>query len=82
MIYCPLISVVSDVIDKDPPHVLRRHVIHQPMVKRAYAECTLLYQPLKLINIIKIDPTDTVLCKIVETVNPISNCHTTSKSHS
>ena len=68
-----------DVIDKDPPRVLRSHLIHLPMIKRAYAECTPLYQLLKLINIMK---TDTVLCKIAETVNRMSNCHTTLKSHS
>ena len=55
-----------DVIDKDPPRVLRRHLIHQPLIKRAYAECTPLYQLIKLINIMKTDPTDTVLCKIAE----------------
>ena len=43
MIYCPLAYFrrYRDVIDKDPPRVLRRHLIHQPMIKRAYAECTL-----------------------------------------
>ena len=48
--------------------VLRKHLIHQPMIKRAYmhAECTPLYQLIKLINIIKTDPTDTVSCKINE----------------
>ena len=57
-----------DVIDKDPPCVLRRHLIHQPMIKRAYyAECTLLCQLLKLLNILKTDPTDTILGKIAET---------------
>ena len=36
------------------------------MIKRVYAECTPLYQRIKLINIMKTDPTDTVLCKIAE----------------
>ena len=62
----PYFRRYRDVIDKDPPRVLRRHLIHQPMIKRVYAECTPLYQLIKLINIIKTDPTDTVLCKIAE----------------
>ena len=62
----PYFRHYRDVIDKDPPRVLRRHLIHQPMIKRAYAECTPLYQLIKLINIMKTDPTDTVLCKIAE----------------
>ena len=36
------------------------------MIKRAYGECTPLYQLIKLINIMKADRTDTVLCKIAE----------------
>ena len=35
------------------------------MIKRVYAECTPLYQLIKLMNIMKTDPTDTVLCPIV-----------------
>ena len=62
----PYFRRYRDVIDKDPPRVLRRHHIHQPMIKQAYAECTPLYQLIKLINIMKTDPTDTVLCKIAE----------------
>ena len=68
MIYCPLAYFrrYRDVIDKDPPLVMRRHLIHQPMIKREYTECTRLYQLIKLLNIMKTDPTDTVLCNIAE----------------
>ena len=38
-----------DDIDKEPPHALRQDFIHQPMIKRIYAECTPLYQLIKLI---------------------------------
>ena len=63
-----------DVIDKDPPRVLRTHLIHQPMIKRTYAECTPLYQLIKLINIMKTDPSDTVFyVKLLKTVNRIKN---------
>ena len=36
------------------------------MIKRVYTECTPLYQVIKLVNIMKTDPTDTILCKIAE----------------
>ena len=53
------------------------------MIKRAYAECTPLHQLIKLINIMKTGPTDIrYYVKLLKTVNRMSNCHTTSKSHS
>ena len=44
----PYFNSYHDVIDKEPPRILRQHFIHQPMIKRAYAECTHLYQLIKL----------------------------------
>ena len=54
-----------DVIEKQPPRVLPRHIIHQPMIKRIYAECSPLFQLIKLLNNMKTDPTDVILEKII-----------------
>ena len=62
----PYFNSYHDVIDKEPPRVLRQHFIHQPMIKRVYAECTPLYQLIKLINMMRNDPTDSILNKISE----------------
>ena len=39
----------------------KEHVIHQPMIKRVYAECTPLFQLIKLLNKMRNDPLDTIL---------------------
>ena len=62
----PYFNCYHDVIDKEPHRVLRLHFIHQPMIKRAYAECTPLYQLIKLINMMKNDLIDSILNKISE----------------
>ena len=36
------------------------------MIKRVYADCTPSYQLIKLVNIMKTESTDTILCKIAE----------------
>ena len=54
-----------DVIKKQPPRVLRQHIIHQPMIKRVYAECSPLFQLIKLLNNMRTDPTDVILEKII-----------------
>ena len=66
IIYYRLISIVRDVIDREPPRALRQHFIHQPMIKRSYAECTPLFQLIKLIDAMRRDPTDTILQTIVQ----------------
>ena len=69
MIYCSHISIVIMMLFiKKPPRVglLCQHFIHQPMIKRAYAECTPLYQLIKLINMMRNEPTDSILNKISE----------------
>ena len=48
------------VIDREPPRALRQH-LYQPMIKRLYAECTLSFQLIKLINAMRRDPTDYIL---------------------
>ena len=54
-----------DVIEKQPQRVLRQHIIHQPMIKRVYAECSPLFQLIKLLNNTRTDPTDVILEKII-----------------
>ena len=58
----------------EPPRVLRQHVIHQPMIKRVYAECTPLFQLIKLLNKMRNDPFDTIL-------EAIDNCLITFQRH-
>ena len=62
----PYFNSYHDVIDKEPPRIPRQHLIHQPMIKRAYAECTPLYQLIKLLNMMRNDPTDSILNTISE----------------
>ena len=62
----PYFNSYRDVIDREPPRALRQHFIHQPMIKRSYAECTPLFQLIKLINAMRRDPTDTILQTIVQ----------------
>ena len=57
----PYFEGYLDVINREPPRALRQHFIHQPMIKRSYAECTPLFQLIKLINAMRRDPTDTIL---------------------
>ena len=62
----PYFNSYHAVIDRKPPRVLRQHFIHQPMIKRVYTECTPLYQLIKLLNMMRNDPTDSILNKISE----------------
>ena len=41
----PYFDSYRDIINREPPRVLRQHFIHQPMIKRSHAECTPLFQP-------------------------------------
>ena len=61
----PYFNSYRDVIDKEAPRVLRQHFIHQPMITR-YAERTPLYQLIQLINMMRNDPTDSILNTIFE----------------
>ena len=61
--YCLLpqyFNCYRDIIEKQPPRVLRQHIIHQPMIKRVYAECSPLFQLIKLLNNMRTDPTDVI----------------------
>ena len=57
----PHFNRYREIIETEPPRVLRQHVIHQPMIKRVYAECTPLFQLIKLLNKMRNDPFDTIL---------------------
>ena len=50
---------------------LRKHFIHRPMIKRSYAGCTPLFQLIKLINAMRLDPSDTILQTIVQNRQPL-----------
>ena len=58
MVYCLNILIHSFIyrykLEEEPVRVLRRNIIHSP------AECNLLFQLIKLLNILKIDPNDQI----------------------
>ena len=65
----PYLRRYREVIDKDPPRVLRIGISYISLGLNEHmlsVHCTPLYQLIKLITIMKTDPTDTVLCKIAE----------------
>ena len=68
----PYFNRYREIIESEPPRVLRQHVIHQPMIKRVYAECMPLFQLIKLLNTTRNDPFDTIL-ESIEQMN-LSYC--------
>ena len=42
-----------EIIKRQPVRPLRQHLIHPPFLRTVYAECTPLYQLIKLINTLK-----------------------------
>ena len=48
-------------LEEEPACVLRCNIIHQPLIKRVYVECNLLFQLIKLINTLKVDLNDQIL---------------------
>ena len=53
-----------EIIERQPVRPLRQHLIHPPFLRTVYAECTPLYQLIKLINILKTNKSDTILEKL------------------
>ena len=51
---------------------LRYQYIHAPLVKRVYAECSPLFQLIKLINSLKNNSNDTILEKLLKKVTHIT----------
>ena len=62
----PYYNNYIDIIEQKPARDLRFQFIHAPLVKRVYAECSPLFQLVKLINSPKNDANDTILKKIDE----------------
>ena len=62
----PYFNKYIEIIEQKPARDLRFQYIHAPLVKRVYAECSPLFQLIKLINSLRNDPNDTILKKIVE----------------
>ena len=62
----PYFNHYIEIIEQKPIRNLRQHYIHAPLIKRVYAECSPLFQLIKLINCLKSYVNDTVLNKIAE----------------
>ena len=62
----PCFNNYIDIIEQKPARESRFQFIHAPLVKRVYAECSPLFQPIKLFNSLKNDANDTILKKIGE----------------
>ena len=58
-----------DIIEQDPSRVLRINYIHPPLIRRVYAECSPLFQLIKLINNIRADANDAILQQIELRIN-------------
>ena len=53
-----------EIIERQPVRPRRQHLIHPPFLRTVYAECTPLYQLIKLINTLKTDKSDKILEKL------------------
>ena len=62
----PYFNYYTEIIEQKPVRILRHQYIHAPQIKRVYAECSPLFQLIKLINSLKSDANDTILKKIAE----------------
>ena len=54
----------QEIIELEPVRSLRQHLIHPPLIRTAYEECTPLYQLIKLINSLKEDKDDIILSNV------------------
>ena len=64
----PYFNHYIKIIEQKPVRDLRYQYMHTPLVKRVYAECSTLFQLIKLINSLKNDSNDTILEKIAKRV--------------
>ena len=64
----PYFNKYIEIIEQKPARDLRFQYIHAPLVKRVYAECSPLFQLIKLINSLRNDPNDTILKKLLKRV--------------
>ena len=59
----PYFNKYIEIIEQKPARDLRFQYIHAPLVKPLYAECSPLFQLIKLINSLRNDPNDIILKK-------------------
>ena len=74
----PYFNYYTEIIEQKPVRILRHHYIHAPQIKRVYAECSPLFQLIKLINSLKSDANDTILKKLLKRVIRITDLHSMS----
>ena len=60
------VIVTTSIIEQDPGRV---NYMHPPLIKRVYAECSPLFQLIKLINNIRADANDAILQQIELRIN-------------
>ena len=56
----------QEIIELEPVRSLRQHFMHLPLIRTAYAECTPLYQLIRLINSLKEDKDDDIILSNVD----------------
>ena len=62
----PYYDNYSETFAQKPARDLCQHLIHGPLIKCVYAECSPLFQLVKLINTLRKDKNDTILKKITD----------------
>ena len=62
----PYFDNYSETLEQKPIRDLRQNLIHSPLIKCVYAECSPLFQLVKLINTMKKDKNNTILKKITD----------------
>ena len=60
----PYFDNYSETLEQKPISDLRQNLVYGPLIKRVYAECSPLFQVVKLINTLKRDKNDTILKKL------------------
>ena len=60
----PYFITYRDIILQEPARTLGQNIIHPPLVKRVYTECSPLTQLIALVNKFKADKNDTILVMI------------------
>ena len=62
----PYFDNYSETLEQKPIRDLRQNLIHGPLIKRVYAECSPLFQLVKLINTLEKGKNDTIMKKITD----------------
>ena len=77
----PYFNNYIEIIEQKPARDLRYQYIHAPLVKSVYAECSPLFQLIKLINSLKNDSNDTILKKVTHITVLLSMLQDLSSIH-